>query len=475
MPINFTHPATSQLRVDYASAVRNGFTALAQLLDPAVAGTLTSTPTGAYRVKSADSGALERFNGTSWVAQPVNGLNYSAGQVAIGNNVFGGSRLTVSGPIGNNTLSINSVSLPSAAGQRLGVMGFGVDGETAIAQARISAFSAGAWSTNTSSPSYITIATTPAGATSAVERARVTELGRLGWGTTNPLLLFQLADYGGIEGNANQLLIRNNVYYDGAARYMKSGFATEIDMSNSDGSIAFLNASTGAAGAAATLLTRWKVTGTGNFVPGASNAYALGSTSERLSNLFSVLGNYSGALTALSFDSAAATDLLLRPAGTLRGTLSQAGAFTLTAQPGFAAYTLSAFTVGTGGAFTDVIYGTEDYDNGGCYDASTGVFTAPVAGKYLVTFAITPQWVAGAITDVFQANMLKNGASLGGRANCFMPRPGAISTTQIDRPWQYSDTYTLAAGDTLQWRASHGGASTMCSGLCAAFSVTLKH
>lgn len=69
----------------------------------------------------------------------------------------------------------------------------------------------------------------------------------------------------------------------------------------------------------------------GHVTPGANNAQTLGSTGLRWSTVNSVLGNYSGALTALSFDSAASTDLLLRPAGTLRATLTAAGLLQLPA------------------------------------------------------------------------------------------------------------------------------------------------
>lgn len=77
MAIDFNKPATTD---NYASAfvpaITDAFKALSQWLDPAVVGVLTNTPTGAYRL---NTGVVERFNGTSWVAQSINGVSSVAG------------------------------------------------------------------------------------------------------------------------------------------------------------------------------------------------------------------------------------------------------------------------------------------------------------------------------------------------------------------------------------------------------------
>lgn len=65
-------------------------------------------------------------------------------------------------------------------------------------------------------------------------------------------------------------------------------------------------------------LERVRIESTGHTIPGANNTYNLGATGTRWANVISVLGNYTGALTAASFDTAAATDLQLRPAGASR-------------------------------------------------------------------------------------------------------------------------------------------------------------
>lgn len=67
MPIDFTKPVkTDNYDTGLLSSIRAHVIALACMLDPTDAGTLTSPPTGARRF-NAGTGLFERFNGTSWV------------------------------------------------------------------------------------------------------------------------------------------------------------------------------------------------------------------------------------------------------------------------------------------------------------------------------------------------------------------------------------------------------------------------
>lgn len=65
MPINFNEFTTTSAYAGVPTSYRGAIAALAVMLDPTLAGTLTGTPTGAKRVNETN-GLLERFNGTAW-------------------------------------------------------------------------------------------------------------------------------------------------------------------------------------------------------------------------------------------------------------------------------------------------------------------------------------------------------------------------------------------------------------------------
>lgn len=65
MPINFNEFTTTSTYTGVPTSYRDAIAALAQMLDPADAGTLTGTPTGAKRLNGA-SGIFEEFGGSTW-------------------------------------------------------------------------------------------------------------------------------------------------------------------------------------------------------------------------------------------------------------------------------------------------------------------------------------------------------------------------------------------------------------------------
>lgn len=82
MSIDFSKPVkTDNYDTGMLASLRASAVALAIWLDPALVGSVSNTPTGAKRL---NGGVLEQYNGTSWVAQPINGINYSSGNVGIG-------------------------------------------------------------------------------------------------------------------------------------------------------------------------------------------------------------------------------------------------------------------------------------------------------------------------------------------------------------------------------------------------------
>ena len=91
--------------------------------------------------------------------------------------------------------------------------------------------------------------------------------GNVGIGTANPVMPLQLKTYGGFDGNANQFLIRNNLYFDyvdNRGEYLANGYATEIDMNQSNGDIEFFTAPSGLANGLAAVSSRLIIKNNGN-------------------------------------------------------------------------------------------------------------------------------------------------------------------------------------------------------------------
>lgn len=65
MPINFNEFTTASAYTGVPTSYRAAIAALAQWMDPTLAGAVTGAPTGAKRLNES-TGLVERFNGTSW-------------------------------------------------------------------------------------------------------------------------------------------------------------------------------------------------------------------------------------------------------------------------------------------------------------------------------------------------------------------------------------------------------------------------
>ena len=70
----------------------------------------------------------------------------------------------------------------------------------------------------------------------------------------------------------------------------------------------------------------------------------------------------------------------------------ETGAITKPLQPAFLAYASSTTNVTGDGTIITIVYGNEVFDQGGDYDTTTGIFTAPITGRYIVstTFEFEP-------------------------------------------------------------------------------------
>jgi len=112
----------------------------------------------------------------------------------------------------------------------------------------------------------------------------------------------------------------------------------------------------------------------------------------------------SGQSWAWGLDNSDSDAFVLSSAATLGTTntmrVSVAGEVNLPLQPSFSATNNGALSNVTGdGTNYTIIFGTEDYDIGGSYNAGTGVFTAPIAGKYQFNTSVSLSEIGAAHTS----------------------------------------------------------------------------
>lgn len=165
-----------------------------------------------------------------------------------------------------------------------------------------------------------------------------------------------------------------------------------------------------------------------------------------------------GAFTTLSASStvsgAGFTSLFASPPA-IGGTTPAAGAFTTLSASSNAkviAGNAGGQSIASGGSGTVLTTWAETLDVGSAFNATTGVFTAPVAGQYLVTAAIGlsgPTWAVG---NLLQAIVNKNGSATAlGSTTIQAAGSGFLVVANV------SVVVNLAASDTVSISAFQNG------------------
>ena len=109
--------------------------------------------------------------------------------------------------------------------------------------------------------------------TGGTGRLFVNSSGNLGVGTSDPKMILSVSGYGGLDGNYNELLLANNVYYDSGNKAIKAGYSQRIDLNNQAGYFRIVSTATSASGAgdAVSLQETMRLTSDGHLGIGSSN------------------------------------------------------------------------------------------------------------------------------------------------------------------------------------------------------------
>lgn len=149
-------------------------------------------------------------------------------------------------------------------------------------------------------------------------------------------------------------------------------------------------------------------------------------------------------------------------------TINSSGQMTNTSQPAFSAY-LSASTannkIGNGSTFYTVLFDTKIFDQGTNYNTGTGVFTAPVTGKYMFIVQCTAQgninssmhFIQGQIVTSGRTLYLKSGTFKTNAPSGYITTNASVVTSMTANDVAHFQVYGVYAGNSQSMGIVGGG------------------
>lgn len=277
MAIDFSKPVSGDNYLTLLAGLVSSYQELGKMLDGA---TVTNQPTGTKRL---NSGVLEQWNGSSWVAQSINGINYSAGAVAIGSSSF-----VAAGTLNVRTPNAGYVAIePTSSVTNQIATGLRLHGNLNEIDRYVGIFCFNGVANNVNS---MTFWTTNTGVPN--ERMRLDFQGFLGIGTTAPTTRLQIGD-GTVNGN-------NVLTFGKSAAAAESNLPTIFAGSNGGTAVDLFVRANSSSGRVylGTVGTDRVVVDSSSISGATNNAISAGTSGLRWSNLYSVLGNFSGSISS---------------------------------------------------------------------------------------------------------------------------------------------------------------------------------